>query len=101
MTILNQTIEKILNHESIQYADSQIAFNAVRTGTQGYTGEKLEVALERELSFLLSTYRSSLEKRIEIIVPKVPELESDDFDEGRKSMKDEIVQLIKTLREEE
>lgn len=50
---LNQAITKAIEHEAIKFANSQIAFNALRQGTGGYEGETLDIGLRKIFEPLL------------------------------------------------
>ena len=61
---IEELIQEVLNHESIQACDAAIGLQALRTSTKGYEGEKLNDVLERVLKKLLQVQTQDIKKRI-------------------------------------
>lgn len=62
---IDKQMETIMNHESIKACNDAITLQAVRTGTSGYHGELLDVALKKSFQEILLIQLNDLVKYVD------------------------------------
>lgn len=72
---LDKVVNKILNHEAIKFANSQIAFNALRQGGSGYEGKPFDKHIKKVIKKFI---QSEIDNVIELLKVRANSLASPD-----------------------